>query len=77
MRYRYSSMWGGTKTFFHSSCLLFENSKLHKGNPPSHSLECNVVFIICQAYYKKDYKKTRVVAPRNLKPVQGRASLVI
>ncbi len=57
MRCRYSSMWGGTKTFFEMSCFLFEKSKLFKGDPPSHSLECNKVFIICQAYYKKDYKK--------------------
>ena len=57
--------------------VLFLTSEKSMCNPPSHSLECNVVFIICQAYYKKDYKKTRVVAPRNLKPVQGRASLVI
>ena len=46
------------KHFFEMSCSVFKNSKLFKGNPPSHSLECNKVFIICQAYYKKEYKKS-------------------
>lgn len=37
--------------------VLFLTSDKLRCNPPSHSLECNKVFIICQAYYKKDYKK--------------------
>ena len=46
------------KQLFHSSCVSFEKSKLYIGNPPSHSLECNVVFIVCQGYYyKNDIKK--------------------
>ena len=55
----YNALWAvvrriGRNIFFHCSCLLFEKSKLYKGNPPSHSLECNKVFIICQDYYYKN-----------------------
>lgn len=42
------------KLFFRMSCSVFRNSKLFAGNPPSHSLECNKVFIICQDHYYKN-----------------------
>ncbi len=65
MRCRYSSMCKEAKIFFEMSCLSFEKSKLFTGNPPSHSLECNVVFIICQDYYYKNAQKNEEVAPRS------------
>ena len=48
------------KIFFRMSCLFFEKRKLFTGNPPSHSLECNKVFIVCQDYYYKNDIKTLV-----------------
>ena len=59
------STQGGGEIVFCMSCLLFGKSKLYKGNPPSHSLECNVVFIICQGYYYKNAQKKEEVAPRS------------
>ena len=44
---------GGVKIFFECPACLFENLKLFVGDPPSHSLECNVVFIICQVFFIK------------------------
>ena len=55
--YMRDSMHARARQLFRMSCLLFEKSKLYTGNPPSHSLECNVVFIVCQDYYYKNEDK--------------------
>ena len=43
----------------------------HTSTPPSHSLECNKVFIICQDYSYKNDIKTLCIYPMKMGSILG------